>query len=693
LSNNKRLSYLAPIAILAIVILGQAVTLPKVSSTRPATLAQAPPTPVPLQVTLHGAGATFPAPMINFWAANYTGGHSNITIAYSAVGSGAGQLATADKTVDFGASDAPLSTGQRPLYPNILHIPETIGSVTMAYNIPTGPHSFLTANLNFTGSLIGDIYLGKVHLWNDPAIANLQSPAVAAMLPNANITTVRRQDNSGTTFVFTSYIAGGNPTFASKIGASANNCSSTQTTNCVNWQGSTICNPLPCQITGNGNGGVAGQILAHNYTLGYVELNYALTHSVTFGAIQNKDKTAYVLPSVQSTFYAVSNYTSTNMLPSGLGDWSHVSMLNQTGLQTYPISSFTYLLVYRELNVLPSMNLNETTQAQALIAFLKWVVTTGQPYAQLPQNSYVSLPPSVITADLASINSITYTIKSTPLTHNYNIGANSATGFNVTHISVVSGDTVNLNLISIDGAPHQWFLDFNNNGVLDTDEIASPVFSSTTVPTHFSFTPLIFNFHSVPSAGNFTIRDSQSAAPTSIFTIIPQQIAAPFIPPANNPTSNLFPLIDSSRVVTQGSVIVDLRTNSFSGNITVITTVGAAVFASKVYNITVQPSIANGVAQSLFVLNAAASPYTLSADVTIHKAGLTATSVYTATRTLDIVSQGKVNIVDIATAALHYGSTIGQPNYSPTSDVLASGTVDIVNITQLAIFFDALAFS
>jgi phosphate transport system substrate-binding protein len=631
--------------------------------------------------------------MINFWAANYTAGHSNVTIAYSAVGSGAGQLATADKTVDFGASDAPLSTGQRPMYPNLLTIPETIGSVTVAYHIPTGPNSFLTANLNFTGSLIGDIYLGKVHLWNDPAIANLQSPAIAAMLPDKNITTVRRQDNSGTTFVFTSYLSLVNPTFATKIGASANNCSATQTTNCVNWQGNPTCNPFPCQITGTGNGGVAGQILGGNYTLGYVELNYALTHSITFGALLNADKTAYVLPSIPSTFYAVENYTAVNTLPSGLGDWSHVSMLNQTGLQTYPLSSFTYLLVYKELNVIPSMNLNETTQAQTLIAFLKWIVTTGQPYAELKQNSYVSLPPSVISADLASINSITYTIKSTPVTHNYNIGASSATGFNVTHISVVSGDTVNLNLISVDGAPHQWFLDFNNNGVLDTDEIASPIFSSTTVATPFSFTPLIFNSRSVPSAGNFTIRDSQSAAPTSIFTIIPQQIAAPFVPPANNPTSTLFPLIDSSRVVTQGSVIVDLRTNSFSGNITVITTVGASVFATKVYSVTVQPSVANGVAQSLFVLNAAASPYTLSADVTIHRAGLTGTSVYTATRTLDIVSQGKVNIVDIATAALHYGASIGQPNYIATSDVLASGTIDIVNITQLAIFFDALAFS
>ncbi len=676
MANKKRLPYLLPVSILVIVILGQALTLSSTPTPNPISNSQTP-TAIPLTVTLHGAGATFPAPIINFWAQNYTAGHPNVTISYAAVGSGAGQLAAADHVGDFSASDAPLSTAQRPLYPNILHIPETIGSVVMAYNLPG-----ITAHLNLTGPLIAQIFLGAVHLWNDPAIQSL-NPGVT--LPNQNITTVRRSDGSGTTFVFTSYLSSQSTTWATTVGFGTT----------VKWPGSPTCTPFPCQITGNGNGGVAAQILANSYTFGYVELNYALTHSISYGQLRNADNTAWVLPSVASTFNAVQNYTATHTLPSGIQDWSGVSMLNQPGLQTYPMSSFTYLLVYRELNVMPSMDLNETTQAQALINFLNWVITTGQKYSELPQNSYVSLPPAVVAVDQASINSITFTINSTPVTHTYGIGANAA-GFNVTHISVVSGDTVNLNLISLDGAPHQWFLDFNNNGVVDADETASPIFSSSTVPTLFTFTPLIFNSHSIPSLGNWTFRDANNPTNTGTFTIIPQQIAIPFVPPANSLTSTLIPTIDTSRISTQGSLIVDMRTRTFGGilNETTVDKTSGAQTSTKGFTLSnLHFRLMSGQLQSLFIVKAATSPNATSSDITVTLTGLTGTATYTVSRTLDMASQGSVDIVDLATVAFHYGTLLGQPNYSAASDVNGDGAINIQDLALVAFYFNDPAFN
>jgi phosphate transport system substrate-binding protein len=694
--NRKHLTHILPVSILVLAILGQVIALPRSSASGPIASIQSPSgTQYPLAVTLHGAGATFPAPLIFDWAALYHTAYPNTTIYYNSIGSGGGQLATAQKVGDFGASDAPLSTAQLPEYPNILHIPETIGSVTFAYNLTAAG---ITQNLNFTGALVADIYLGSVHLWNDPAIVAL-NPGVASKLPNVNITTVRRSDNSGTTFVTTSYLASQSSTFATTIGASVNNCSATQTTNCVNWQGSATCNPLPCQLTGNGNPGVAQQIKTHQDSFGYVELNYALANGFTFGYLRNFDNTNYVLPSIQTTYNAVINYTSTHALPAGNGDWSGVLMINQKGLNTYPVSSFTYLLVYQELNVLPSMNLNETTQAQSLIKFLTWIITTGQTFSE--SQFYVPLPPSVVAVDQASINSITYTIISKPVHRTFSLSASSTTGWSLPSISVFSGDTVTLLLTSADGNPHQWFLDFNNNGVLDADENntsttglilrVSPIFSSTTTPTNFTFIPLIDNPNSIPSYGTWTFRDSQSSAPGGSFSISPQQIAIPFTPTANNPTATTIPVFDTSRVTTQGSLILDLRTNNFSGSIVEITVDSASgkQTSAQTYTLT-DVSLA---LHSFFLIRANVSPWPLSSNIFVSVNGLTGTATYTLTRELDMQSQGVVNIVDLSFIAIHFGSSVGQPGYIGSADVTAIGTVNIIALSSVAVHFNALSFT
>ncbi|MBO0887951.1 phosphate ABC transporter substrate-binding protein PstS [Candidatus Bathyarchaeota archaeon] len=688
---NRNHLKLLPIFILLATI-GQALTVPGNHVSNPSVFSQAPlGTPYPTHVTLNGAGASFPAPIINFWAGNYSAGHTNTSIVYKSVGSGAGQLAAAQHVGDFFASDAPLSTAQRPLYPNILHIPETIGSIALAYNLPG-----ITQHLNLTGALIAQIYLGQVSKWNDPAIQSI-NPGVT--LPNQNITTVHRSDSSGTTFIFTSYLASQSTTWATTCPVGT-----PWPTACAGGV-PPLCSPLPCAITGNGNAGVATAIQTHTYSFGYVELNYAITNGMTYGQVRNADNTAWVIPTETTTANAVKNYTSTHALPSGTADWSSVSMLNQAGLQTYPIASFTYLLVYRELNVLPSMNINETAQRNALVSFLNWVVTTGQQYSSLPTLNYVPLPASVVAVDQASINSITYTIVSKPVHRTFNLSVSNTAGWSTTALTVYSGDTVTLLLSSVDGLAHQWYLDFNNNGVFDSNENntctscvtlrASTLFSSSTA-VNFTFVPLIMNPNSIPSLGNWTFRDSQNAASSGNFQIFPQQIAIPFVPPANSLTSSLIPVMDTSRITTQGSLIVDMRTQVFGGNVSEITVNSASgsLTSQKTDKISgLHFTLSSGQLQSLFIFTAATQPNATSSNITVKLNGLTGTATYTVSRTLDMANQGAVNIVDLATVAFHYGTTLGQPNYSPTSDVNADGKIDILDLALVAFYFNDPAFS
>jgi phosphate transport system substrate-binding protein len=366
--------------------------------------------------TINGAGATFPFPLIDTWRVQYQKVQPNVNINYQSIGSGGGIKQFTAKTVDFGASDAPLSVNQTHSLPaTAVHIPETIGSVVVAYNIP----EFNQKGLKLTGPIIADIFLGKITKWDDPQIKAL-NPGVS--LPSQNINVFRRADGSGTTFVFTSYLSSQSPEWKSKVGAST----------AVQW---------PVGRGANGNEGVASAITSTPYSIAYVELAYALTTNMHYAFIKNTAGN-FIEPSLNSTKAAVEaltmNHTSTSMtatimsptpnttntsmanvtnapaaaaiknatttikLPAGNQSWSNVTLLNAPGNSSYPIASFTYLLVYQNL----ATNINDINKAKALVAFINWAITDGQKFA--PSLGYVPLPDSVIKHNQETLESLNF---------------------------------------------------------------------------------------------------------------------------------------------------------------------------------------------------------------------------------------------------------------------------------------------
>jgi phosphate ABC transporter phosphate-binding protein len=329
--------------------------------------------PQKVKVTLTGAGATFPFPLIDQWRYQYSILYPNIQINYQSIGSGAGIAQITAKTVDFGASDAPMSDVQYAKAPGILHIPETIGSVVPAYNLPG-----ISTGLNFSGTVLADIFLGKVTTWNDPEITSL-NPRVT--LPAQSIFVVHRSDGSGTTFVWTSYLSDASSQWNSTYGRGTS----------INW---------PVGLGAKGNEGVGGVIQGNKYSFGYLELAYTITQKVTYGAVKNAAGN-FVLANITSAAAAV-NAAALN-LPSGNASWSKVSIVDRifsnTGATTaYPITSFTYLLVYQKQT--------DQNKGTALVNFLWWAIHSGQQYG--PPLGYVPLPQNVVSLDEATIKSITY---------------------------------------------------------------------------------------------------------------------------------------------------------------------------------------------------------------------------------------------------------------------------------------------
>ncbi|HMK95617.1 MAG TPA: phosphate ABC transporter substrate-binding protein PstS [Candidatus Limnocylindrales bacterium] len=259
--------------------------------------------------------------------------------------------------------------------PNAVTIPETIGAVTVAYNIPG-----VATGLHLTGKVVADIFQGNITTWNDPEIQSL-NPNVS--LPNEPIQVVHRSDSSGTTFIFTGYLSASSSEWKSVIG-----------------QGKTVAWPSN-EIGAQGNPGVAAVVQGTKYMIGYVELAYALQNNMTVAAIQNPEGN-WILPSLSSIQDAVQSAAS-NGLPAGDQSWASVSLLNAPEAQAYPIVSFTYLLVYKELNVVPGMT---QATATAEVQFLWWVAHDGQQLAS--GLDYVSLPSNVVQIDEETIQSITF---------------------------------------------------------------------------------------------------------------------------------------------------------------------------------------------------------------------------------------------------------------------------------------------
>ncbi len=327
-------------------------------------------------INLNGAGATFPFPLIDTWRVEYQEVKPNVNLNYQSIGSGGGIRQFTEKTVDFGATDAPLTTAQRSALPGTaVHIPETIGSVVAAYNII----GISDKGLKLTGPILADIFLGKITEWDDPAIKSL-NPSLP--LPSKDIVVVHRSDGSGTTFVWTDYLSKVSTEWQAQVGKGT----------AVAW---------PTGIGAPGNEGVANAIRGTSYTIGYVELAYALTNDMDYAFIQNQAGN-FIEPSLESTSAAVAASAAT--LPKGDDSWESVSMTNAAGADSYPIASFSYLLLYKELNTNPQIGSME--KAKALLEFVEWAITDGQEFAD--DLHYVPLPNPVVQLNMETLESLTF---------------------------------------------------------------------------------------------------------------------------------------------------------------------------------------------------------------------------------------------------------------------------------------------
>lgn len=314
------------------------------------------------QFQINGAGATFPFPLIDKWRVEYNELYPGTSLNYQSIGSGGGVKQHTEMTVDFGATDAPLTTKESDIAVGTLHIPESIGAVTVSYTLP----EFTKSGLKLTGSVIADIYMGKIIKWDDKKIQDLNKDV---KLPNKDILVVRRSDGSGTTFVFTDYLSSVSKEWDTNVGKGKS----------VGW---------PVGVGSPGNEGVASVVRKTPYSIGYVELAYAVQSGMTFAFVQNADKTNFVEPSLESTRAAAA--ASAVKLPKADGDWSKISIVSQPGKNSYPISSFTYLLVYQDLGKIKGMDMEK---AKALVHLIHWMITDGQEHAK--SLLYVPLPDEV----------------------------------------------------------------------------------------------------------------------------------------------------------------------------------------------------------------------------------------------------------------------------------------------------------
>jgi phosphate ABC transporter phosphate-binding protein len=317
-------------------------------------------------VNLVGAGASFPYPLIAKWSYEYNRIHPDIQINYQSIGSGGGIKQITEQTIDFGASDAPLTPEERAAAPGLLHIPETLGAVVLSYNIPEAKE-----RLKLNGDVIAKIFLGQIKRWDDPAIKAL-NPAIA--LPAKDIVVVHRSDGSGTTFVFSDYLSKVSKDWNTEVGRGK----------ALSW---------PVGMGQKGNEGVSGMISQLPYSIGYIELTYALQNTLPYALVKNK---AGHFTDANTT--TIKSAASAVKLPKGNEDWSNVSIVDAPATDSYPISTFSYLLVYEKQS--------NSQKGKALIDFLTWAVHEGQSYAE--GLHYVPLPPEVVKLNEGTIKMVVY---------------------------------------------------------------------------------------------------------------------------------------------------------------------------------------------------------------------------------------------------------------------------------------------
>src|SRR6476659_9596819 len=288
------------------------------------------------QTTLNGAGATFPNPMYQKWFSEYHKAHPDIQFNYQSIGSGGGIRQVLAQTVDFGASDGPMTDEQlSQAKTKILHIPTVLGAVVPAYNVPG-----VSGELKFTPEVLSGIFLGKITSWNDPAIAKA-NPGVN--LPNQTIIVIHRSDGSGTTYIFTDYLTKVSSEWANGPGKGTS----------VKW---------PVGLGGKGNEGVAGMIRQMQGSIGYVELIYAVQNKITYGSVKNSGG-QFVKASLDSVTAAAASVKS---MPADF----RVSITNAPGKDAYPIASFTWLLI-------PTTS-KDAAKGRIIGDFLTWMIADGQ---------------------------------------------------------------------------------------------------------------------------------------------------------------------------------------------------------------------------------------------------------------------------------------------------------------------------
>ncbi|HEV8244270.1 MAG TPA: phosphate ABC transporter substrate-binding protein PstS [Polyangiaceae bacterium] len=292
----------------------------------------------PKEISLTGAGATFPYPLYSKWMSEYNKLNPSVRINYQSIGSGGGIRQIVAGTVDFGASDAPMKPEEaKDATGKLLHIPTTIGAVVITYNLPE-----VSKPLKLSADLVAAIFLGDVKKWSDTKIA-ASNPGVK--LPDKDIAVAYRSDGSGTTAVFTDYLVKVSPTWKDKVGAGKS----------VKW---------PVGLGAKGNEGVTGQVKTTPGSVGYVELAYATQNKLPMAELQNKAG-KFVAPSIDGASAAAAS--------AEMPDELHVSITDSTGEAAYPIASYTYLLVYEDAK--------DPSKGEALAKFLWWAIHDGQKFS------------------------------------------------------------------------------------------------------------------------------------------------------------------------------------------------------------------------------------------------------------------------------------------------------------------------
>jgi phosphate transport system substrate-binding protein len=314
-------------------------------------------------ISLQGAGATFPNPLYQKWLSEYGKLHPNVRIDYQSIGSGGGIKQIKEQTVDFGASDAPMKDEDLKSAPGeLLHVPTVLGAVVLTYNL-TG----IDKPLRFSPDVTADIFLGTIKKWNDPRI---KADNPDAKLPASDITVVHRSDGSGTSAVFTDYLSKVSSQWKDQVGAGTS----------PKW---------PVGLGGKGNEGVTGQVKNTPNTIGYVELAYAIQNKLPVALLKNKAGDF-----VEPTFEAVSA-AAAESLPTTPEDL-RVSITDASGKGTYPISSYTYVLLYKDQR--------DAVKGKALVDFLWWGIHDGEQFAK--DLNYAPLPPDIVKRAEAKINSV-----------------------------------------------------------------------------------------------------------------------------------------------------------------------------------------------------------------------------------------------------------------------------------------------